>query len=72
MATQTEAIKPPRTEVGLLGWLKKNLFSTWYNALLTIFSVAFVYVALRGIITWVVRESGPHQSQGLYDWSLSW
>ena len=57
MAAQTEVIKPPRTEVGLLGWLKKNLFSTWYNALLTIFSVAFVYVALRGIITWVVRDA---------------
>jgi general L-amino acid transport system permease protein len=57
MAVQTEVIKPPRTEVGLLGWLKKNLFSTWYNALLTIFSVAFIYVVLRGIITWVVRDA---------------
>ena len=57
MAVQPEVIKPPRTEVGLLGWLKKNLFSTWYNVLLTIFSVAFIYVVLRGIITWVVRDA---------------
>ena len=57
MAVQPEVIKPPRTEVGLLGWLKKNLFSTWYNVLLTIFSVAFIYVVLRGVITWVVRDA---------------
>jgi general L-amino acid transport system permease protein len=57
MAVQTEVIKPPRTEVGLLGWLKKNLFSTWYNALLTVLSVAFVYVVLRAVITWVARAA---------------
>jgi general L-amino acid transport system permease protein len=31
-----ETLPPPRTSVGLLGWLRQNLFSTWYNALLTI------------------------------------
>ncbi len=57
MAVQSKVLKPPRTEVGLLGWLKKNLFSTWYNALLTIFSVAFIYIVLRAVITWVVRDA---------------
>jgi general L-amino acid transport system permease protein len=57
MAVQSEILKPPRTEVGLLGWLKKNLFSTWYNALLTVISVVFIYVVLRAIITWVVRDA---------------
>jgi general L-amino acid transport system permease protein len=57
MAVQPEAIKPPLTEVGLLGWLKKNLFSTWYNTLLTIFSIALIYVVLRAVITWVVRDA---------------
>ncbi len=52
-----KVVRPPRTEVGLLGWLKKNLFSTWYNALLSIFSAAFIYVVLRGVITWVVRDA---------------
>jgi len=57
MAVQSDVVKPPRTEVGLLGWLKKNLFSTWYNALLTIFSMTFIYVVLRAVITWVVRDA---------------
>ncbi len=57
MAVQSEVIKPPRTEVGLLGWLKKNLFSTWSNVLLTIFSIVLIYVVLRAVITWVVRDA---------------
>jgi general L-amino acid transport system permease protein len=57
MAVQPQVIKPPRTEVGLLGWLKKNLFSTWYNVLLTILSVAFIYAVLRAVINWVVRDA---------------
>jgi general L-amino acid transport system permease protein len=57
MAKQPEVIKPPLTEVGLLGWLKKNLFSTWYNVLLTFFSIALIYVVLRAVITWVVRDA---------------
>ena len=39
MAEQHKVLKPPPTEVGLPGWLKKNLFSTWYNVLITIFSM---------------------------------
>jgi general L-amino acid transport system permease protein len=57
VAVQSEMLKPPRTEVGLLGWLKKNLFSTWYNALLTVISATFIYVVLRAIITWAVRDA---------------
>jgi general L-amino acid transport system permease protein len=57
VAVQSEMLKPPRTEVGLLGWLKKNLFSTWYNALLTVISATFVYVVLRAVVTWAVRDA---------------
>jgi len=57
MAEQSDILRPPLTEIGLLGWLKKNLFSTWYNVLLTIFSVAFIYAGLRAVITWVVRDA---------------
>ncbi|NIS82260.1 MAG: ABC transporter permease subunit [Anaerolineales bacterium] len=57
MAVQPEVLKPPRTEVGPLGWLRKNLFSTWYNGVLSIFSVVFIFVVLRAVITWVVRDA---------------
>jgi len=55
MTTSME--KPPATEVGVLGWLKKNLFSTWYDALLTIGSLAFIYWVLRGVIKWAYTKA---------------
>lgn len=38
---------------GVLHWLKKNLFSSWLNSLLTIVSLAVVFFVLRGLLTWV-------------------
>lgn len=57
MATAPKASGPPRTEVGVLGWLRKNLFSTWYNALLTIGSVILVIWVLRGVISWAFTSA---------------
>jgi len=57
MTTATEVMKPPRTEVGVLGWLKKNLFGTWYDALLTVGSVAFISAVLYGVIEWALTSA---------------
>ncbi len=57
MTADVEVIRPPATEVGVLGWLKKNLFGTWYDALLTVLSVAFISVALYGIAGWALRTA---------------
>lgn len=53
MTTVTEAIKPPPATMGPIGWLRKNLFNTWYNALLTVVSLWFIYVVVKGVLTWV-------------------
>ncbi len=50
-------IRPPRTKADPLTWLKENLFSTWYNVLLTIFSLTFIFILLRVIITWAIRDA---------------
>lgn len=57
MSTHVEVVKPPRTEVGVLGWLKKNLFGTWYDVLLTIGSVALVSVVLYGVGKWALATA---------------
>jgi general L-amino acid transport system permease protein len=44
----------PPVPPGPVLWLKKNLFSTWYNSLLTILCLALIVVVIRGIFTWVV------------------
>jgi general L-amino acid transport system permease protein len=43
MTTVSEMLKPPPTTVGVLGWLRRNLFSTWYNSLLTLVSLWVLY-----------------------------
>ena len=57
MEAISEAAQPPRTSVGVLGWLKENLFSTWFNTLFTFGSLWFIYMILRGIVTWVWTEA---------------
>ena len=48
---------PPRLTVGPLGWLKKNLFSTWYDALLTILALGLLYALLQPAIQWALTEA---------------
>jgi general L-amino acid transport system permease protein len=43
VAAEAEVL-PPVAQVGVLGWLRNNLFSTWYNGLLTL---ALVYLLVR-------------------------
>jgi general L-amino acid transport system permease protein len=38
-------------------WLKKNLFSSWFNTLLTIFSLTVIYLVLRGLLTWIFTQA---------------
>lgn len=49
----TPAQKPPSTQVGVLGWLRANLFSTVFNGILTILSLAFAIWVVMGFATWI-------------------
>ncbi|NBI27795.1 amino acid ABC transporter permease [Chengkuizengella marina] len=44
---------PPKTSVGVIGWLKENLFSSWLNAILTLIIAIIVYFILKSALTWV-------------------
>lgn len=53
----TDAASPPLTRIGPGEWVRKNLLSPWYNALLTILGLWLVYVVGRGLITWAVTQA---------------
>ncbi|WP_084227126.1 amino acid ABC transporter permease [Nostoc sp. KVJ20] len=38
-------------------WLHKNLFSTWYNSLLTVTCLVLLFWAVRGILTWATTQA---------------
>jgi general L-amino acid transport system permease protein len=56
-AIDTVEIKPPRLTVGPLAWLRKNLFSTWYNIALTLFAAWLLYLILKPAIEWATTEA---------------
>jgi len=54
MAVADETIMGPPARPGPHWWLKKNLFSTWFNTLLTVVAGAFVVWAVVGLGRWVL------------------
>ncbi len=39
-----------------LTWLRKNLFSTWYNSLLTVVCLVLLFWIARGVLTWATTQ----------------
>ncbi len=57
MATGSQAIKRPRTSIGPLRWLRRNLFNSWANSLLTIVAGWLIYVLVSGLLRWALTEA---------------
>lgn len=55
--SHTEAIKPPVTSVGALGWARRNLFNGWFNSILTIAILAVLAKTLPPFVKWALVES---------------
>lgn len=45
-------LPPPANTIGVIGWLRTNLFSNLTNTLLTFFSLYLLYIAIPPIIDW--------------------
>ncbi len=52
-----ETIKPPLTSVGVIGWIKANLFNSWFNSLLTVAILCFLVKIIPGFIRWAFVDS---------------
>jgi general L-amino acid transport system permease protein len=50
-------MKPPPLTIGPLAWVRKNLFSTWYNSLLTIGSIWLFFSLVRPALVWSQTEA---------------
>jgi general L-amino acid transport system permease protein len=56
-AHETIEIKPPVTRVGVLGWVRANLFSSVFNSFLTVVTVYFLWKIIPGVIRWAFIDS---------------
>jgi len=45
-------VRPPRSEIGVFGWLRHNLFSSWGNTLLTLVGLYITWKLLDGVVSW--------------------
>ena len=52
-----ENVKPPATSVGVIGWMRANLFNGWFNSLLTIITVLFFYKIIPPLMQWALLDS---------------
>jgi len=48
---------PPVTEVGLIGWLRKNLFSSIPNTILTLLGFYLIWLAVPPVLNWVIFDA---------------
>lgn len=47
----------PASSNTAIAWLRKNLFNTWYNSLLTIACLIVIYQVITGVVGWVTNTA---------------
>lgn len=47
-------LPPPIERIPVLRWLKENLFSSWFNAILTVIFTVLAVVILLGLVKWAL------------------
>ncbi|MGW8301980.1 MAG: amino acid ABC transporter permease [Desulfobacterales bacterium] len=52
-----KVLKPPVTSVGVIGWMRANLFNGWFNSLLTIVTLYVLWIIIPPFIRWAFIDS---------------
>ncbi|MBU8850051.1 MAG: amino acid ABC transporter permease [Desulfobacterales bacterium] len=50
-------VKPPISSVGVIGWIKENLFSSPFNTILTIIIVSILWFSILPFLNWALIDS---------------
>ena len=66
MSTQSKmlgvpVLSPPRSETGVIAWIRNNLFSAWYNSAFTVVSAIILTFTLWFGLGWILLDA---------DWSV--
>src|SRR3972149_3633390 len=48
---------PPILAVGVLAWIRQNLFGSWWDAALTVFGILFIIAVISSFVLWTVRDA---------------
>lgn len=50
-------LPPPVSESGVIGWLRYNLFSSWWDTLLTLVAIYVLYLIIPPFLNWAVFDA---------------
>ncbi|MFC1923364.1 amino acid ABC transporter permease [Chloroflexota bacterium] len=56
MSKSPETLLPPEPP-GLKTWIRKNLFNSWFNSLLTIISLGLIFLVVYGLLRWIFTQA---------------
>jgi general L-amino acid transport system permease protein len=51
---------PPPTTVGILGWLRENLFYSWFSAIVTFVSLYIIFIVVAAVYQWGIADAVWH------------
>ncbi len=51
------ALPPPISESGIVGWMKKNLFSSTSNTIFTLIAIWLLYIIVPGFLQWSLFDA---------------
>jgi general L-amino acid transport system permease protein len=52
-----EQMKPPLRNVGVVGWLRENLFNNWFSSVLTLLTLYGIWLLFVPLVRWVFIDS---------------
>jgi general L-amino acid transport system permease protein len=52
-----DSLAPPSSQVGVLAWLRQNLFSSPFNTLLTLFCLWLLYQIVPPLVSWALLDA---------------
>ena len=55
--TQAEELKPPVTRVGVIGWIRANLFNSVFNSFLTVLTFYVLWQIVPPLVRWAFIDS---------------
>ncbi|MBL4833754.1 MAG: amino acid ABC transporter permease [Pseudomonas sp.] len=50
-------LPPPRQSIGAMAWLRDNLFSSWFNSLLTLVAIYLIWLIVPPLLQWALLDA---------------
>ena len=53
----TPARLPPRSTLGIIGWIRQNMFRNWLDSVMTLIMLYIIYLLIVSLVDWILLEA---------------